>query len=92
MTKFFNIFKKTVLTHFWSIFPIFGAKKFFLENPALSHTTSYGFLALYQNLEKTIDTNSKQTPGQMEGQKDGWKGRQTILHRTLLANARDPNK
>ena len=92
MTKFFNIFKKTVFDPFLVHFPNFGGKNFFLENPALSHTTSYGFLALYQNLEKTNDTNSKQTPGQMEGQKDGWKGRQTILHRTLLANARDPNK
>ena len=34
MTKFFNIFKKPC---FWSIFPIFGEKIFFLENPAVTH-------------------------------------------------------
>ena len=41
-------------THFWSIFPNLGAKNVFPENPALSRTTSYGFLALCQNSEKTI--------------------------------------
>ena len=49
MTKFFNILKKPC---FWPIFPIFGQKNFFLENPALSRTL-YGFLASCQNLEKT---------------------------------------
>ena len=53
MTQFSNKFKKPC---FWPIFPIFGAKKIFLENPALSHTTSYGFLASCQNLEKVNDT------------------------------------
>ena len=43
------------LAHFWSIFPILGAKKNFLENLALSRTTSYGFLAPCQNLEETND-------------------------------------
>ena len=38
---------------FWSISPIFGAKKISWENPALSCTTSYRFLAPWQNLEKT---------------------------------------
>ena len=38
--------------HFWSIFPIFGAFKFFPENPALSRTTLYGFLAPWKNLEE----------------------------------------
>ena len=35
---------------------MFGANKFFPENPALSRTTSYGFLAPCQNSEKTNDT------------------------------------
>ena len=44
------------MAHFWSIYPNFWAKKFFPENPALSHKTSHGFLALCQNSEKTKDT------------------------------------
>ena len=68
MTKFFNIFKNTC---FWPIFPILEAKKKVLENPALSCTTSYGFLASSQNLEKTNDTiPSKHQEGWMEGQTD----------------------
>ena len=47
------------LTHFSSIFSILGAKKVFLENPALSHTTSYRFLASFQNLEKTNDKRKR---------------------------------
>ena len=55
--KIFQYIQKALfLAHFQPIFPIFGAKKFFLENPALSRTTSYGFPAAYQNLEKTNDT------------------------------------
>ena len=53
MTKFFNILKKPC---FWPIFPNFGTKFYFLENPALSRTTSYGFLASCQDLEETNDT------------------------------------
>ena len=59
MTNLFNIFKKPC---FWPIFPILGAKKIFLEKPALSHTTSYGFLASCQNLEKTNDIISRKCP------------------------------
>ena len=44
------------LAHFQFIFPNFGAKKFFLENQALSRTTLCGFLAPCQNLEKANDT------------------------------------
>ena len=47
MTQFSNKFKKPC---FW---PISGAKKIFLENLALSHTTPYGFLASCQNLGRT---------------------------------------
>ena len=57
MNKFCNKLKKTLfLAHFGFISPILGAKKFFLKNPALSHTTSYGFLVPCQNLEKFNDT------------------------------------
>ena len=80
MTKFSNIFKKPC---FWPIFPILGAKKIFLENPAQSCTTSYGFIAPCQNLEevnhaiqrKPLDRQKDrlkdgQKEGQMEGQTD----------------------
>ena len=57
MTKFSNKLKKPC---FWSILGPFsqfwGKKKMFLENPALSGTTSYEFLALCQISEKTKDT------------------------------------
>ena len=64
------------LAHFWSIFPIFGAKFVFLENLAPSRTTSYGFLAPCQNLEKTNDTiprkrpDRRRTDGRTEGRTD----------------------
>ena len=57
-----------VLAHSWSIFPVFGAKKFFPENPALPHKTSYRFLAPCQNLEKTNDTIP------MPEHTEGWTG------------------
>ena len=50
------------LAHFRFIFLILGAKNFFLENPAHSRTTSYGFLAPCQNLEKTNDTIPRKRP------------------------------
>ena len=62
MTKFFNKFKKpffgTFLVHFHNIF----GKKNFLQNPALSHKTSYGFLARCQNLEKINDKGRSDRP------------------------------
>ena len=67
MTKFFFKFKKP---YFWSILPILGAKKAFLENPALSRATSYQFLAPCQNLEKTNDTIPRKRP---DGRTDGRK-------------------
>ena len=65
MTKFFNIFKEPC---FWPIFPMLWAKNFFLENPTLSRTNSYGFLAPCQNLEKTKDTISRK---RLDRRKDG---------------------
>ena len=69
MTQFSNKFKKLC---FWPIFlPIFGAKRIFLENPALSRTTSYGFLVPCQNLEKDNDTIQRKCPDKrMEGRTD----------------------
>ena len=58
--------KNSALAHFWSIFPIFGQKMFFLQNPALSCTTSYGFLAQYQNLRKTNAVIPRKCPERWE--------------------------
>ena len=55
----------------------------FLENLALSRTTSHGFLASCQNFEKTNDTIPRKLP---DRRKDG----QTLFHRTLMANAGGP--
>ena len=76
------------LAHFRFIFLIFTA--IFLENPALSRTTSYGFLAPCQNLEKTNDTIPRKRPDRQDGQKDGWKDGQTLFHRTLPVTAGCP--
>ena len=59
------------LAHFGPIFPIFEAKKFFLENPALSRTTSYGSLTPCQNLGKVNDTIQRKRP---DRRKDGQTG------------------
>ena len=83
MTKFFNIFfKKLVFGPFLTHFLIFLGKKLFLENQALSRTTSYGFLAPCQDLEKTNDTIPRERP---DRRKDG---------ETLAANigGRGPKK
>ena len=67
MTKFFNILKKNLFFG-----PFLGAKIIFPENPALSRTTSYKFLAPCQNLERTYDAISRNpwTDGRTEGQTD----------------------
>ena len=49
------------LTHFWSIFPILGAKIFFWKIQLL-RKTSYGFVAPHQNLEKTNDAIPRKRP------------------------------
>ena len=64
------------MAHFRSIFPIFWAKKITLENLALSRTTSYGFLAPCQNLEKFLDTIERKGPDRRkDGRKEGWMDR-----------------
>ena len=89
MTKSFNKFKKLC---FQSIFPNFGAKNLFPENPTLSSTTSYGFLAPCQNSEKTNDTITRKSPNRKKLER--WmKERmeeQTLFYRTLLATAGGP--
>ena len=50
--QFFQKLQKTLcLTHFGQFW---GKKTCFLTNWALSHTTSYRFLTLFQSLEKLI--------------------------------------
>ena len=59
------------LAHFWSILSILGENFFFLENPAMSHTTSYGFLAPCQNFELKMQfQENAQTDKRTEGQSD----------------------
>ena len=82
--KIFQYIQKAL---FLAHFPNFVGKKLFLENPALSHTTSYGCLASCQNLEKTKDTIPRKRP---DRRKDGWKDGQTLFHRNLPANAGGP--
>ena len=63
-----NKFKKTL---FLAHFPKFWGKTIFLENQALSCTTSNGFLELCQNLEKVNDTIQQKCPDrQMGGRTD----------------------
>ena len=84
MTQFSNKFKKLC---FWPIFPIFGAKNIFLENSALSRTTSYEFLAQCQNLEKVNDIIQRK---RLDRRKDGRKDGQNLFYRTLPATAGGP--
>ena len=51
------------MTHF----PKFWGKKIFLAYMALSCTTSYGFLAPCQNLEKTNDAIPRKCPDKRKG-------------------------
>ena len=62
MSKFFSKFKNPFFGPFLVYFPNFGGKSLFLRNPALSRTTSYGFLEPSQNLEKTNDTIPRKCP------------------------------
>ena len=87
-----RIFQYIQKTCFWAIFPILGAKTFFLENSALPCTTSYRFLASCQNLQKNIYNSKKNA--QTGGTMDGWKDRRAdrLFHRTLPTNAGGPKK
>ena len=83
----FSINSKThFLAHFYSIFPILGAKRiFFPENLALSRLTPNGFQAPCRNLEKTKDTVPRKCP-------DRQKDRQTLIYRTPPATAGVPKR
>ena len=71
----FHYRSNSVLAHF----PTFGKIKF-LWKIRLSRTTSYGFLATCQELEKTNDTTPRKRP---DWRKDG----RSLFHRTLPATA-----
>ena len=58
----------------------FGSKKLFLDNLALSHTTSNEFLATHQSLEKTNDTTPRNSA---DRQKDRRKVQQVFLWKVL---------
>ena len=83
MTKFFNKFKKPCSEPIFGPFSQFwGQNRFFLENPTLSGTTSYGFLEPCPNLEKTNDIIPRKSPyRRMNGRTEGQKGGQTLFHR-----------
>ena len=86
MTNFSNKFIKPC---FWPIFSILGIKKIFLENLALSRTTSCAFLAPCQNLEKVNDIIQRKRPGRWkDGRTDEGMDRQILFYRTLPATAR----
>ena len=56
------------LVHFWTIFPIVGAKKIFSGTSGSATHNFIWFLAPCQNLEKTENTR---TDGRTEGRTDG---------------------
>ena len=63
------------LAQFWTIFPILGAKTFFLENLPMSCLTSCAFLAPCQNLEKIMIQLQFQENIWTEGRMDRWTDR-----------------
>ena len=75
MTNFFNKLKITCFQQicggpFSQILVLFFSF-FFWENQALSHTTSYGFLAPCRNLKKLGIKENGQTDGRTEGMMEG---------------------
>ena len=80
--------KNMFLAHFGPFSQFFGKKIFLSENPALSCTTSYEFLAPCQISVKTYDTIPRKylDKRMMEERKDG----QTLFHWTLPATAVGP--
>ena len=90
ISKFFNKLKNPCFRLIFGPFSQFSGKNVFPENPDLSRLTSYRFLALHQNLEKTNDTILRKRPDRRKGEQDGQKDRQTLFYRTYLATARGP--
>ena len=69
--QIFQQIKKLFLALFGFIFSILGAKKILPGIPALSRTTSCGFLVPCQNLEKNNDTTPRKCPDRgKDGRKD----------------------
>ena len=67
--------------------------KFFNKFKKNSRTTSYGFLAPCQKLEKTNDTIPRKcSDRQKDRRKDGRKNGQTPFPRTLPVTARSPKR
>ena len=89
MTKSSNKFKNPCFWPFLGPFSHLLGQKIFPENPILPRTTSYGFLAPRQNLEKINDTIPRKCP---DRRKDGQKDRQTLFHRIFPATAGGPKK
>ena len=72
MNKFSNKLKKLCFGLFGVFFLNFWGKKIFSENPALSRTTSYEFLAPFQISQKTNDTIPKKClDRRMDGRTEG---------------------
>ena len=87
--KIFQYFQKK--TCFWSIFGPFSQflKKFFSRK---SGSVKHNFIwvcSIMPKFRKNYWFNSKKTPRQTEGQKDGQEG-QTLFYRILLATAGGP--
>ena len=86
MSKFSNKLKKP---YFWSIFPIFGAKKFFRKSHFVTHNTTWA--------SSTMHTGKNNEPiwGKLpEGRKNKRtkerKDGQSQIHRTLLTTTGNP--
>ena len=83
---FQQIQKTLFLAYFLVHFPNFGGKTFFPENLAL-----YGFLPQCQNLEKTNDAILRKCLDRWKDRgMEGWKDKQTLFYRTLLATTGGP--
>ena len=66
-------------------------QKIFHENPAPPRTALYGFLAPFQNLQKTNDRILRKClDRKKDGRTEGRKGEQTLFVRTLPATAGGP--
>ena len=88
MAKFFNKLKKALFLANFGPFSNFWGKTFSPENLALSHTTTYSFLAPCQNLIQFQENTwtGRRMDRRMEGLKDG----QSLFHRTLPTTAQGP--
>ena len=87
MTKSFNKFKNTVFSPFLVHFPKFWDIKFFSrKSGSVKHRIWVS--STMPKFSKNWWHNSKKTPGQKDGRKDG----HTLFYRTLLATAEGPKR